>query len=157
MAQLGGPVISTFGCGEVHSPVLAPGSADILVALEESERLRPGVLELLRPDGAVVLTRLRIVPPGTAAADYPSAASIRAALRPVRVVELDALAEARAIGDEQGRTSNVVALGLLATIDPLAHIPAGVWQRALLAASPSEGLKRANLAAFERGRKLGMR
>ena len=34
MAQLGGPVISTFSCGEVFSPVLATSSADALVVME---------------------------------------------------------------------------------------------------------------------------
>lgn len=47
MAQMGGPVISTFGCGAVASPVLLPGSADCLIAMEQSEVLRPGFLEML--------------------------------------------------------------------------------------------------------------
>ena len=29
MAQMGGPVISTFGCGEVFSPALVPGTANV--------------------------------------------------------------------------------------------------------------------------------
>jgi Pyruvate/2-oxoacid:ferredoxin oxidoreductase delta subunit len=37
MAQMGGPVVSTFGCGNVACPDLAPASADCLIAMEESE------------------------------------------------------------------------------------------------------------------------
>jgi indolepyruvate ferredoxin oxidoreductase alpha subunit len=157
MAQLGGPVISTFGCGEVHSPVLAPGSADVLVALERSEVLRDAFLDLLRPGGTLLLNTLAIVPPGVAPEEYPTLAELRAALAGHRVLELDALAEARAIGDLQGRTSNVIALGVLSTIEPFARIPPVTWRRALDEASPGELVKRANLAAFERGREVGAR
>ena len=54
MAQMGGPVISTFGCGTVKSPVLLPGTADCLVVMEKSEVLRPEFLELLRPGGTAL-------------------------------------------------------------------------------------------------------
>jgi indolepyruvate ferredoxin oxidoreductase alpha subunit len=153
MAQLGGAVLSTFSCGQVHSPVLAPGSVDILVAMEESEVLRPGFLQLLREDGVVLLNRLRLIPAGTREQDYPSPAAIRAALQGLRVVEFDALAQARATGDEQGRCQNVVALGVLSTLPPLSVIPAALWRQALAEASPGTLMKRANLAAFEQGRK----
>lgn len=43
MAQMGGPVISTFGCGEVFSPALVPGTANVLIAMEKAEVLRPGL------------------------------------------------------------------------------------------------------------------
>ncbi|MFQ5653004.1 MAG: thiamine pyrophosphate-dependent enzyme, partial [bacterium] len=49
MAQLGGSVISTFACGKVDSPIPAPSSVDVLVAMEVGEVLRPGFLELLKP------------------------------------------------------------------------------------------------------------
>ena len=39
MAQMGGPVISTFSYGNVHSPVLLPGQTDCLIAMEKSEAL----------------------------------------------------------------------------------------------------------------------
>jgi indolepyruvate ferredoxin oxidoreductase alpha subunit len=155
MAQMGGAVISTFACGEVHSPVLASGAADALVVLEASEVLRPHFLDLLKPAGVVLLNRLRLIPVGVAEADYPSLERIREALRPYRVVEFDALAEARAIGDAAGRTANVIALGLLSTIPPFAAIPAATWRRAIRDVSPGEGARRANSAAFERGRRAG--
>jgi indolepyruvate ferredoxin oxidoreductase, alpha subunit len=154
MAQLGGAVISTFGCGEVYSPVLAPGTVDALVVLELAEVLRDNVLGLLRPGGTVLLNHLRLLPAGLDEADYPSLARIREVLaaEEVNVVELDALAEARAIGDQQGRTANVVALGVLSTVPPFSSIPLGAWQQAILNVSPGEPARRANLAAFLRGR-----
>lgn len=155
MAQLGGAVLSTFACGKAFSPVLGSGTVDVLVVLEQGEILRPGFLELLRPGGVVLLNELRLLPATAEPGDYPPAEQIRSALAAVTVVSFDALAEARAIGDTQGRTSNVVALGLLSTTGPLGAIPLSLWHKALLRCSPSEGSKRANWAAFERGRAVG--
>ncbi|MBN2359424.1 MAG: 2-oxoacid:acceptor oxidoreductase family protein, partial [Deltaproteobacteria bacterium] len=154
MAQLGGAVQSTFACGDVYSPVLAPGTVDVLVALEYSEVLRPGFLELLKPDGVVALNALRVLPSGFDPDDYPALAAVRAALAGCQVVQFDALAAAQAIGDSAGRTMNVVALGVLSTIGPLAAIPVALWRGALIDSSPGELAKRANLAAFEQGRAL---
>ena len=152
MAQLGGPVISTFGCGEAHSPLPPAESVDVLVVLERSEAIRPGYLSLLRPGGTILLNRMCIVPAGSDPDDYPTVESIREALGDLEVVEIDALGEARAIGDELGWTSNVVALGALSTIEPLSRLPVSLWQRALLAVSPTDVTRRANMAAFLRGR-----
>lgn len=44
-------MISTFGCGEVFSPALVPGTANVLIAMEKAEVLRPGFLDLLEPGG----------------------------------------------------------------------------------------------------------
>jgi len=137
--------------------ILAPGSADALVALEVSEVLRPGFLELLKPDGVVVLNQQRIVPANTELAESPSIEAIRERLGTRRVVELDALREARAIGDEQGRVANVIALGVLSTLPPLSSIPQGVWRQAIARVSPREEIQRANVAAFVQGRQVTKR
>ncbi len=152
MAQLGGAVISTFACGDVYTAVLPVGSVDVLVALEQGEVLRPGFLDLLAPGGVVLLNRLRILPAGTDPDTYPPEERIYGHLGHRKVVVFDALSEATALGDEQGRTSNVVALGVLSMVAPLASLPLALWQRALVRVSPKETLQRANLAAFERGR-----
>jgi len=154
MAQLGGPVISTFGCGEAHSPVLAAGSADVLVALEESEVLRPGFLELLRDGGAVLLNRQRMIPNGLDPASYPAREAIEAALGSARLLSIDALEAARTLGDAQGRTVNVVALGALSALPPFDRIPLPLWRRALREVAPGETAQAANLAAFSAGRSL---
>ena len=134
--------------------MLAPGTVDALVALECSEVLRPGFLDLLKPGGVVALNTLRILPIGFDPADYPSLETVRAALAGHQVIEFDALAAAQSIGDSAGRTVNVVALGVLSTIQPLVRIPLAVWHATLATCSPNEILLRANLAAFEQGRGL---
>ena len=157
MAQLGGAVISTFACGDVHTAVLGTGSANVIVSLEQGEVLRPGFVELLAPGGVVLLNRLRILPAGTGPEAYPSEQRIREHLGHRDVVFFDALGEAQALGDEQGRTSNVVALGVLSTVPPLSQLPLDLWQRAIVRVSPKESLQQANLAAFERGRQVAVR
>jgi len=154
MAQLGGPVLSTFGCGDVHSSVPAPGSTDVLVVLERSEVLRPGFLALLKPGGVVLLNTLCILPDGVEEADYPTLAVIRDYLGGRMVVEIDALAEARSIGDEAGWSINAVALGALSKIDPFSRLPIGLWTQALLDLSPVESVGRGNVASFLRGREV---
>ena len=155
MAQLGGPVISTFACGQVYSPTLAPNSADLLVAMEVGEVLRPGFLELLKPGGAILVNRFTAIPPTAKAGDYPNPDEIIAALRANnswRVVEIDATEVAYAMGDVSGKCANVVILGALATLDPFNRLPQAVWHKALLDVSPSQAAAAANIAAFEAGR-----
>ena len=41
-----------------------------------------------------------------------------------------------------------------AMFEPFASVPLGIWQAALLAVSPTDLVKRANLAAFLRGREI---
>jgi indolepyruvate ferredoxin oxidoreductase alpha subunit len=156
MAQLGGAVISTFACGDVHSPIPAPGTVDVLVAMEAGEVLRPGFLDLLKPGGTVVLNRFRVVPPGMKAQDYPGFDAIRSALENFRVVELDAHDAARQSGDETGRSANVVVLGILSTLTPLDNIPETAWCLALSKAVGSDSARVINNAAFGAGRRIGL-
>jgi len=156
MAQLGGAVISTFACGDVHSPVPAPGTVDVLAAMETGEVLRPGFLGLLKPGGTVVLNHFRVVPPGMKPQDYPGFDAIRAALNQYRVVELDAHEAARQSGDETGRSANVVVLGLLSTLAPLNHIPEAAWRLALSKVTASDAARRINDVAFDAGRRIGL-
>ncbi len=154
MAQLGGSVISTFSCGDVHSPVLAPGSADVLVVMEVSEVLRPGFLDLLKPSGTIIFNTFTALPANVKKEDYPDLALIEKALAGYRTIKIDANQVARDIGDMMGRTANVVVLGLLSTIEPFAQIPEAVWQAALMAISPTDLIKSANQLAFTAGRKI---
>ena len=153
MAQMGGPVISTFACGRVHSPVLLPQGADCLIAMEMSELLRPGFLELLRPGGTLLLARTIMVPQGMKAEDYPSLESIRALAAGFALVEIDVLAEALALGDNTGRIANVVMMGVLSTIAPFATIPQGLWLQALQEVTPAAAWP-GNYQAFLSGRQL---
>lgn len=64
MAQRGGSVISHVRMGnlgeEVHAPLLAKGSADLVIAFEPGEAAR--VLPYLAPDGVLVTARSTIQP-----------------------------------------------------------------------------------------------
>ncbi len=156
MAQLGGPVISTFSCGEVFSPVLAPHSADLLIVMEISEVLRPGFLELLKPGGAIIFNEFTALPVGAGKEDYPPLSDIEQALSQYNVIKLDANKIAYDIGDSTGRTANVVILGLVSALAPFNCIPEQTWLSALTALSPTDFIKTANITAFREGKKLAL-
>ena len=154
MAQMGGPVISTFSCGDVFSPVLLPGTADCLIVMEKSEILRPGFLDLLRPGGTVVLADTQILPEGLEAKDYPSDTDLRALLAPYRLIEVDPLGRAIELGDPSGRIGNVVLMGILSTLEPFDCFPVELWWQALQKVNPKPSVWAANHAAFNAGRAL---
>lgn len=153
MAQLGGPVISTFSCGSVYSPVLAPGSVDVLIVMEISEVLRPGFLELLKPNGTILFNNFLVLPVAMKREDYPDVDKIFDALKEYHVIKIDANKIAYGLGDINGKTANVVVLGLLSSIAPFNSIPENVWLSALMAISPNDYIKATNKLSFEAGRK----
>ena len=138
------------------SPVLMPGSADVLIALEQSEVLRTGFLDLLRPEGIILLATTRIVPTGLAGSDYPDEQLVDSALSPYRVVKADVLGKALQLGDP-GRMANVVMLGLLSTVAPFDAFPEEHWLEALRRASPQQAIWAANHTAFNAGRHMESR
>jgi indolepyruvate ferredoxin oxidoreductase, alpha subunit len=154
MAQMGGPVISTFACGQVYSPVLLPGSAECLIAMEISELLRPGFLEMLKKDGSVLAAKTTIVPQNLPAETYPDIAKIKQSVGACEFIEVDVLGSAQAMGDITGRTANVVMLGALSRVAPFDVIPETLWLKALKSVSPKADLWAANYRAFEAGRGL---
>lgn len=153
MAQMGGPVISTFACGKVYSPVLLPGKADCLIAMEMSELLRPGFLTLLRPNGTILAARTVQVPQGMDAKDYPDLDAIRKTTEGFTLIEIDVLAAALGLGDTSGRTANVVMMGALSLLDPFKNFPEHLWLRALKEVTPAPAWP-GNYHAFLAGRKL---
>jgi indolepyruvate ferredoxin oxidoreductase, alpha subunit len=153
MAQMGGPVISTFACGAVHSPVLMPGAADCLISMEIGELLRPGFLELLKPGGTILSASTVIVPQDVSAESYPAQAAIQQAVEGRRLIVLDVLAEAFKLDDKTGRIANVVMLGALSKIVPFSAVPAPVWLQALKAVTPPV-FWAANYHAFQEGRAM---
>ena len=152
MAQMGGPVISTFGCGEVFSPALVPGTANVLIAMEKAEVLRPGFLDLLEPGGTVLMADTRILPHGLKPEAYPSDEAIAAQLEGYRVVSVDVLSIALNLGDPKGRCANVAMLGVLSTLPPFDVVPEAVWLQALRGISRKPALLDLNHAAFMAGR-----
>lgn len=154
MAQMGGPVISTFACGHTASPVLLPGSADVLISLEQAEVFRSGFLHMLKPGGTILLATTRILPQGLPVDRYPDEAEIDEMLREYRVVKHDVLGEALALGDMTGRMANVVMLGLLSTTAPFDAFPVEIWWEALRLVNPRQATWSANYAAFNAGRRM---
>jgi indolepyruvate ferredoxin oxidoreductase alpha subunit len=155
MAQMGGPVISTFACGAVHSPVLMPGTTQCLVCMERSEVFRPGFLDMLKPGGTVILADTAIVPPLFKAENYPSVEAVRQALSGYKVIDVDVLGTALGLGDPTGRSANVVMIGVLSTLAPFDSFPVEYWFQALKNVSPKPAVWQANYAAFLAGRELG--
>ena len=152
MAQLGGSVISTFACGNVYSPILSPKSADVLVVMETSEVFCNGFLDLLKPDGTIILNRFESLPANAKKEDYPKIEDIRKALANYKVIETDVIETVAKIGDKSGKTANIAMLGLMSSIEPFSAIPKEIWLRALMKLSPTDAAKAANYAAFNAGR-----
>jgi indolepyruvate ferredoxin oxidoreductase alpha subunit len=154
MAQMGGPVISTFSCGDVFSPVLMPGEADCLITMEMSEMLRPGFLPLLKPGGTILAAQTVIVPQAMAIEAYPDTEKIKTIARGYNLVDIDVLGKALEIGDTSGRIANVVMMGALSKLAPFDQIPEMIWLQALKEVTPSAALWAGNYKAFITGREL---
>jgi indolepyruvate ferredoxin oxidoreductase alpha subunit len=152
MAQMGGPVISTFACGDVNSPVLLPGQADCLIVMEKSEILRPGFLEMLKPDGTILLAQTKILPLGLPEDQYPTDAQIHESLTGYHVVKVDVLGKSLELGDRTGRTANVVMMGILSTVPPFNVFPPEMWLNALKKAKSKPAVWAMNYAAYHAGR-----
>jgi len=152
MAQLGGPVISTFACGNTYAPFFPSQSAEVLITLEMSEILRPGFLELLKPEGTILLNTVQILPAGMKPELYPAPDKILASLSNYDVKVFDGLKLSQEIGDASGRNMNVLALGILSNIAPFDSFPLENWTRALLYVSPTDTIKEKNLLSFNQGR-----
>jgi indolepyruvate ferredoxin oxidoreductase alpha subunit len=154
MAQMGGPVISTFICGDVVSPIPLPGTADCLIVMEKSEILRPGFLDLLKPDGTIIMAETQIIPPGLPKEQYPSDEQIQESLGERHVIKVDVLSKAMEMGDRSGKTANVVMLGILSCVHPFDKIPKEYWLHALKNANSNISIWAANYTAFNTGRNL---
>ena len=149
MAQLGGPVVSTFAFGNVHSPVFQAGTVDVLIGMEISEVLRDGFLALLKPGGTVILNNFSAPPHGYPREDYPSRSDIVNMMDGVNLIEVDAFDLARRAGDSAGMTGNVAVVGVLSTIEPFSIIPKHSWLKALETISKRPSQSQQNRRTFE--------
>ncbi len=154
MAQMGGPVLSTFSCGKAHSPVLMPGSADCLIAMEMSEILRPGFLALLKDGGVILMAKTRVVPQNLDPEAYPGDDKIQEATEGFDIIEVDVLGKALEIGDTSGRSANVVMMGALSKTPAFTPIPRELWLQAVKNVSPTPAIWAANYKAFMEGTRL---
>ena len=121
MAQRGGSVISFVRIGEeVFSPVVMPGSADILISFEPLEALR--YVHYLKPDGKLVYNNVSINPSTVASglATYPSDVEAQIAASCKNAKGIDALSIAKDAGN--AKAVNMVMVGSVMKslpIDPL--------------------------------------
>jgi indolepyruvate ferredoxin oxidoreductase beta subunit len=152
MAQRGGSVISEVRFGaKVHSPVVADGQVDMLLALELLEGLRNA--HRLRSSGLVIADDLRIRPavrpPG--APGYPEDVADRLRASAARVIVIPATDLAKQAGN--ARAANTVLVGALSQ-----HLPFAVeaWQEALRTCL-RPALVQINLRAFQLGREAALR
>ena len=149
MAQRGGSVISHIRIGCQYGPMVPPGGADILVALEPAEALRHA--HYLIKDGVVLVNTHPILPVTvtTGRATYPSLDDIRAPLR--RISKTLEMINATELAIEAGtpQAMNVVMLGLLAPYLPL--------KEELLIETLAESIKPKYLAMNQRAFELGKR
>ena len=111
MAQRGGSVEVHVRIGEVHSPLIPFGSADVMIALEPVEALRR--VEFVGEDSIVLMNVRPIIPVSVTLgmAKYPSVEDIVERLEGLvkRIIQIDAVEIAKMAGDE--RSANIVMLG----------------------------------------------
>ncbi|GAB7025384.1 indolepyruvate oxidoreductase subunit beta [Geotalea toluenoxydans] len=110
MAQRGGSVISFVRIGDqVHSPVVMPGTADILISFEPLEALRH--LHYLKPKGKLVYNNVTINPSTVASglATYPTDVETQIAKGCPDAHGIDALQIAKEAGN--AKAVNMVMVG----------------------------------------------
>ena len=147
MAQRGGSVVTYVRLGDtVHSPIIEPGQADVLLAFEELEALR--YASSVRPGGLILLGTQRIAPMPVVMGkqSYPQDILKTLGERDARVHAVDALALAHSAGN--AKAVNTVMLGALSRF---MDFDAALWPDALRACVPAKLLD-VNLKAFEEGR-----
>ncbi len=113
MAQRGGSVVCTVCAGEVHSPLIADGTADAIISMEPVEALRR--IHKLRSGGVVLTDVNPVIPPNVSMGyhEYPSLDDVFTELEERgTLVTIDALQLARDAG--HAITKNIVMLGALA-------------------------------------------
>lgn len=149
MAQRGGSVEAHLRYGaKVYSPLIEPGSADIVVAFEQLEALR--YMSYMNAGTKVVVNIQRILPPAVATGldTYPEGVLERIRDRGVKVFDIDALSMAIETGEP--RTANMVLVGALSSFLPL---ESKVFEQ-VIDERVKNGFEQVNRKAFARGREL---
>lgn len=149
MAQRGGSVVAHLRYGDrVYSPLIEPGTADILVAFEMLEAVR--YLPYLHKKSTVLVNTQKIFPPSVATGleTYPENILDSLAKKKLSVFPLDAFSIARDLGET--RAVNMVLVGALSMFLPVAE---KVFLRVMEARIPEKILE-INRNAFLKGREL---
>ena len=148
MAQRGGSVVTYVRYsdnGNVSSPVICKGEADVLIGFELLETAR--WLQYLKKGGQIVTSTQKIYPMPVIAgtAKYPENLMEKIEASGAEIAHCDAVGIAKNLGNE--KAANVVLIGLFAK-----H--SGIEKAVFLAAieeSVPERFVELNLAAFEAG------
>ncbi|OQX82765.1 hypothetical protein B6D60_11640 [candidate division KSB1 bacterium 4484_87] len=149
MAQRGGSVVSQIRIGEkIYSPLIAKGTADILIAFEKLEAVR--YLEMLKPGGVVVVNDQQITPLTVYFANIPYPEDVEAICRR-RAGEFIAI-EGIQIAEDLGNTRvlNSIMLGALSSF---LNIKKDDWTKAIEQRVPPKTIP-LNIKAFEAGAKI---
>jgi indolepyruvate ferredoxin oxidoreductase beta subunit len=149
MAQRGGAVTTHLRFGKkVYSPLIEPGTADLLVAFEKMEALR--FAHYLSPGGAALVNAQEILPPSvsTGKERYPSRIEERLREFTPNLFVVDALAAALSL--HEVRAVNIVMVGAASHFLPLAE---EIYIEALRATLPPK-IVEVNVRAFRSGRGL---
>ena len=152
MAQRGGSVNThvRWNAGQVHSPLIGEGEADILLAFEEAEALR--YARYLRQGGVVVVNRqaIRPITVTSGGAHYPSEEELRAVYG--RITDRFFVVPGAALAEKLGnaRAANVVLLGVLSSFFDL---PAETWLAVIEKRVPPRYVE-LNRQAFFAGREV---
>jgi indolepyruvate ferredoxin oxidoreductase beta subunit len=150
MSQRGGVVSSHVRYGrEVHSPLIARGQADLLIAFELAEAVR--WLDFVSAQGRVIASTQKVTPPlvSMGLARYPDEAEELIAQQGVKAHIVDAPALARELGNP--RLVNTILLGLASNYLQLAL---DKW-REVMERRLKPALTDINLQAFAQGRRWG--
>lgn len=153
MAQRGGVVESTIVVGDLLSPLVSDGEADVLLAFEPLEGLR--ALPKCHPKSWIIMNTVPIVPFTVAAGQgrYPSRDEIYHHIdgKVSHFIRFDANELAREAGVE--RAANVSQVGVFAGTAIL-PVEKDAWSNAVKEVLPPH-LHEANLKAFDLGYALG--
>jgi len=149
MSQRGGVVSSHVRIGKkVYSPIIPYGQADILLSFEQAEGLR--ALDWLAPNGQVVVSRTRLVPPiaNFGKFSYPDDPVADIRKKTSRVIAVDADRMAHELGNP--RLVNTI---LLAVASKYIGFARDVWDKAIQQLVKPKFVD-INLKAFARGYEL---
>jgi indolepyruvate ferredoxin oxidoreductase, beta subunit len=149
MAQRGGIVESAVLIGNVTSPIVSPGEADVLVSFEPVETLR--ALGKCNKK-TVIITNTHPLPPFTVAAGqgkYPDVEDMLALIREKagRVIALDGDAMAEEVGNPLAL--NMVMLGALIGSGAISITAEDM--KKTISSSTKKAFLEANLKAFDKG------
>ncbi|MEI7885599.1 MAG: indolepyruvate oxidoreductase subunit beta [Clostridia bacterium] len=147
MSQRGGSVITQVRFGDkVYSPVIAEGTADVILAFEELEAFR--WYPYLKKQGLMLMNNQEIDPMPVIMGIIPYPVNISEKMLEVEVVSVPALPLATQAGNS--KAVNVVLMGVLAK---RLGYEKSVWQEALKANVPAKFLT-VNEEAFDLGYNL---